>query len=359
MKEAKPIIFTAGGTGGHVFPALSLARHLSDQGYHVHLYTDARGLKYQNSQGINQTVCLSIYRGKGVLGTGLFLASLGWATMRCFAKFLRHRPSLVVGFGGYVSAPALLAAYLLKIKTILHEQNAVLGRVNRKLAPYVSCVATSFPKVKYVQSENTVLTGNPVREEFLAIRTTSFPKVSDKLHIFVVGGSQGAAIFSRIIPEAIRMLHDDERQQIEIVQQCRSELMDKTQAAFKRVNIPVTLKTFFPDIDQQIARSHLVVCRAGAMTVTELAVAGRPAVFVPYAAAMDNHQYYNAEQVTEHGGSLLLKESDFTPAALANILREFLDNPQKLEEKATQIRHFAIPDAVTNLANLVQDLLPR
>lgn len=355
----KTIVLTAGGTGGHVFPALSLASKLEQLGYEIHLFTDSRGLTYQKSHGIDQVMCLPIYRKKGLWGSGIFLLSLVWATFKCFLTFLARRPSLVVGFGGYVSAPALLAAALLRLPTILHEQNAVLGRVNRKLAPYVSYVATSFPHVKFSTQENTVLTGNPVRDEFLAIRGAPFPEIVDKVNIFVVGGSQGASIFSRVIPQAMEMLSEEERQRITLVQQCRSELMDKTEMAFKKSNITVTLKTFFSDIDLQVARSHLVIGRSGAMTVTELAVAGRPAIFVPYAAAMDNHQYYNAEQVTQHGGGLLVKEKEFTPTSLATLLKEILAEPLKLAEKAEKIRHFAIPDAVTKLANLVQDLVPR
>ncbi len=353
------IVLTAGGTGGHVFPALSLAEKLSSLGHCVHLYTDSRGLKYQNSQGIHRVVCLPIRRAKGPLGPAILLLTLFWSTLKCLGAFVASRPKLVVGFGGYVSAPAITAAYLLRIKTILHEQNAVLGRVNRKLAPYVSCVATSFPEVKYADTLNVVLTGNPVRQQFLNVRSRPFPKLEEKLHLFVVGGSQGASVFSKIIPQAIALLSLPERQRIELVQQCRPELIDKTKEGFDHIEFPVTLKSFFNDIDRQMEQSHLVIARAGAMTVTELAVAGRPAIFVPYAAAMDNHQYYNAQQVTQKGGGVLIKESDFTAPALAQILKEILAHPQRLSAQAESIRNFAIPDAVTNLANLVQDLLPR
>lgn len=353
------IVLTAGGTGGHVFPALSLAQKLTELGHDVHLYTDKRGLKYKHSQGIKRVVSLPLQRGRGPLGSFVFLVSIAWSTIKCLGQFLRTRPQMVVGFGGYVSAPALMAAYVLRIKTILHEQNAVLGRVNRKLAPYVSCVATSFPEVKYTKEIATVLTGNPVRQEFLTIRGRPFSEPLEKLKIFVVGGSQGASIFSRIIPAAMAILTPDERQRIELIQQCRPELMEQTTVAYQKINFPVTLKPFFTDIDHQVEQSHLVIGRSGAMTVTELAVAGRPAIFVPYAAAMDNHQYYNAEQVSEQGGGVLFKESEFTAPALAQILQDVLKNPHQLTEKAERIRHFAIPDAVTKLANLVQDLLPR
>jgi UDP-N-acetylglucosamine--N-acetylmuramyl-(pentapeptide) pyrophosphoryl-undecaprenol N-acetylglucosamine transferase len=353
------IVLTAGGTGGHVFPALSLAKKLDELGYVVDLFIDRRGLKYHGSIGIHQVKCLPIWRIKGVLSYPLLLLSLGVSVLYCLCYFLRHRPQLVVGFGGYVSAPAMIAAYLLRIKTLLHEQNAVLGRVNRRLAKYATRLATSFPEVKYAEGLPVICTGNPVRDAFLKVREQPYPKLTHKLRILVVGGSQGAAIFSRVIPRALALLSPGDQEKIELIQQCRPELFHQTKTFYQNMNFKVFLKEFFADIDQQIEQAHLVICRAGAMTVSELAVAGRPAIFVPYAQAMDNHQFYNAKQLVNRGGGWLFKEKEFSPSLLAHLLKEILEDPLQLKEKVSKIRAFAIPQAVTNLAKLVQDLLPK
>lgn len=351
------IVLTAGGTGGHVYPALSLAQQLASLGHSVEFYTDYRGLKYQSSQGVRRIVCLPIRRAKGLFSYPIFIISLAFAVLSCLRRFLRHRPHLVVGFGGYVSAPVMIAARLLRIRSLLHEQNAVLGRVNRKLARYAEHVAISFPQVKYAEELPTILTGNPVRDVFLQIREAPFPEVTSRLRIFVVGGSQGAAIFSRILPQAIAELTPEEQARLEIVQQCRPELMTYTRSRYQSINFPVELKEFFPDMDTQLQRAHLVICRSGAMTVSELAVVGRPAVFVPYAHATDNHQFYNAIEVVHQGGGWLIKENELYPGAITQLLRDILAAPELLQEKAEYMRKFGIPEAATNLAKLAEDLV--
>lgn len=351
------IVLSTGGTGGHVFPALSLAEELKVRGYPVTLITDERGARYHDSAAFSQTLCLSLDQGKGRLGKGRQLWSLFKAGLKVLQDFRRQRPNVVVGFGGYTSAPVVLAAVLLRIPIIIHEQNAVLGRVNRWLGRFAKIIAVAFPEVKGGHNLPLKVVGNPVRQVINELAAQPYQLPQGMMRIFVVGGSQGAKILFDVVPQAIAALPQQQRQHLHIVQQCRPENVEAARARYAELQVTATVEPFFVDIASQYALADLIIARSGAMTVAEVAVAGRAALFVPFAAAMDNHQYYNAKNLSGAEAAWLVVEKEFTAAKLSAILSELLAKPELLAERADKVRAFAYPRSASMLADLVEDLL--
>jgi UDP-N-acetylglucosamine--N-acetylmuramyl-(pentapeptide) pyrophosphoryl-undecaprenol N-acetylglucosamine transferase len=291
------------------------------------------------------------------------VVSIGASVFRARALLRRLNPSAVIGFGGYPSLPTVLAATQLRIPTALHEQNAVLGRANRLLARRVAAIATSFTEVKFLGGElsaRVTVTGNPVRPGIRAVRTDMYaePAAGEKFRILVVGGSQGASIFSKVVPAAAAILAPPLRERLEISQQARAEDLEAARAAYAALGMTPDLRPFFDDVPARLAAAHLVICRSGASTVAELATVGRPAILVPYPHATDDHQTANAQALSALGGGWVTLNSEFNAMSLAERLSALLADPAPLSRAAAAAHAAGRPDAAERLADLVQRLAP-
>lgn len=356
----QPIILAAGGTGGHIFPAEALAEELLARGRDVVLVTDKRFNKFQS--GLLATVPRRTIRaggsGRGIahkLSSGL---NIFIGTARALRILSKLKPQVVVGFGGYPSFPTVYAAGMLGIPIIIHEQNSVLGRANRLLAKRASKIATSFPDTQMIEEsdkQKTITTGNPVRVSVRGLRGVPYPQLQQdgKLHLLITGGSQGASVFSEVMPKAMGLLPPHLRARLRIDQQCREMELADTRAAYEALGVNVDLASFFVDIPARLASAHLVIARSGASTVSELAVAGRPAILVPLPTSMDNHQYYNANALEEVGGGWVMSQDGFTPEAVAARLEAFLTAPETLNRAAENARKLGMNDAANTLADVV------
>jgi UDP-N-acetylglucosamine--N-acetylmuramyl-(pentapeptide) pyrophosphoryl-undecaprenol N-acetylglucosamine transferase len=364
--SAPRILLAAGGTGGHMFPAEALARALLARGLAVDLATDERGGGFGDR--LPQVRVHRIASG-GVAGKGLAarlrnFARLGLGFMQSRSLLRRLDPAVVVGFGGYPSIPPLAAAQRSKVPTLLHEQNAVMGRANRFLAKRAARLALSFEQVQYadaVAAERRTVTGNPVRPEISAIADTAYatPNANETVRLFVMGGSLGARVFGKAVPEAVALLHHDLRRRLSIAQQARAEDLPRAQDDYRALGLEVELRPFFEDVPERLRQAHLLITRAGASTLAELTAAGRPAVLVPLPNAIDDHQMANARALVAAGGGWLLPESKLSPSALAAILEEALADPARLEKAAAAAKRLGRRDAAERLADLVIDLLPQ
>ncbi|MBL8661215.1 MAG: undecaprenyldiphospho-muramoylpentapeptide beta-N-acetylglucosaminyltransferase [Candidatus Odyssella sp.] len=356
----RPAVLTAGGTGGHMFPALALAEELARRGRRVVVFTDARGQNYaEKIAGIESIVVPSASPSRGgPLGRIGFLATLArgaWAASRLLRKL---RAEIVVGFGGYASFPAGFMAARHRLPLILHEQNGYLGLANRKLATKAAAIGIAFPKVVGIPQTSAEIAqvGNPVRPAFLDIREQPYaaPANGAPFRLMVMGGSQGARVFSEVIPEALGKLDRDLRSRLDVAQQCRPEDLAAVQAAYATIGVKATLKSFFDDVPARLGAAQLLIVRAGASTVAEITVAGRPAIYVPYPHAADDHQRYNAEAVAAAGAGWAIAQPQFTADALAARLVELAHRPQELGRAAAAARAFGRPDAANALADLVE-----
>ncbi|WP_225767200.1 undecaprenyldiphospho-muramoylpentapeptide beta-N-acetylglucosaminyltransferase [Inquilinus sp. Marseille-Q2685] len=357
MSDARPILLAAGGTGGHVFPAEALARTLIARGHAVRLATDPRGRAFGDRlPEVPVDPVRSATVAPGLLGKLKAATLLGLGYLDASGVLRRHRPAAVVGFGGYPSAPTVLAASRAGIPVLLHEQNALLGRVNRWLAGRAAAIATGFPLQSAGQESRRVeVTGNPVRPAIAAKADAPYPAPTEdgRLTLLVLGGSQGARVFSELIPAAVALLPDGLRNRLSIVQQCRPEDIEACRGRYAAIGADATLSTFFDDVPERLAAAQLVICRSGASTAAELATIGRPAILVPYPFAMDDHQTANARAIAASGGGWLMPQSDLTPEVLASRLEHLYTRPSVLVEAAGAARAAAHPDAADRLADLV------
>lgn len=356
------IVLAAGGTGGHMFPADALAKELLDQGYRLALISDKRGSAYGGTLSVieSYTVNAKGIAGRGLVGRVKGLFALGTGFFQARKMLTALEPAAVVGFGGYASAPTITAALNLNIPTVIHEQNAVLGRANRLVAKYVNRVCTSFDLARPApKGAQLVRTGLPVRASIADVRNTPYvaPSAGKPINILILGGSQGARIFSDVIPEAIKQLPDDLKQRITFSQQCRPEELDRTHAAYDEVGAHVQLRAFFDNVPDLLRETHLLIARSGASTVAEVSVAGRPSLLVPYPFATDNHQAANAKILAEAGGCWHMPQSTASPDALAQLLIAVLADPKAMTQTATSAASFAIPDAAGRLADVVTALI--
>jgi UDP-N-acetylglucosamine--N-acetylmuramyl-(pentapeptide) pyrophosphoryl-undecaprenol N-acetylglucosamine transferase len=358
----KTIILSSGGTGGHVFPALSLAEELSSRGYQVVIMTDHRGEVFQKAAGVSKVIPLPTWQSKGPIGYMVLACGIVVSFVIALVYMIRFRPSAVVGFGGYPSIPAVLAGKVLRIPTALHEQNAILGRANRLLAKFVRRIGVSFERVKFADPYwgKIIYTGNPVRKSIIAIRDNQYQSSASKdpFRIFIIGGSQGARVFSSVIPAALCQLPKVMRERLVVNQQCRPELLEATKEAYEQSGIHVDIRSFFDDVDQQLREAHLIIGRAGASTVAELMVSGRPAILVPYPYAMDNHQQANALSLGDGNAAWVILERDFTSHKLQEIVQRAMNNDNALKIMAKNMHKFGQPTAAIKLAQMVENLLP-
>jgi len=356
------IVLSAGGTGGHLFPAQALATELMRRGRRIVVMTDARGKSYQNAfPGASiEAVPSATFADRSFLARALAPFQILWGVIVGLGKLNRLKPAAVIGFGGYPSLPVMIAAWLGGYPTAVHEQNAVLGRVNRRMATRVRAVATSLPLARFVPRDavSIVYTGNPVRPEAAALADTLYmaPEPGGAIRLLVFGGSQGARAFSELVPAAVAQLPQALRARLKIVQQCRPEDIDAVREAYAAVDVKAELSAFFSDLPQRMAAAHLVIARCGASTISELAMIGRPSILIPFPFATDDHQTANAEVMARAGGGLLIQQRDLSPEKLAQILKEMLDAPAKLQQSAAAAHGLAMPDAAARLADLIDRL---
>jgi UDP-N-acetylglucosamine--N-acetylmuramyl-(pentapeptide) pyrophosphoryl-undecaprenol N-acetylglucosamine transferase len=358
-----PFVVAAGGTGGHLFPARALAGELARRGHGVALAADARAAAYAAEDiGVPCHIVRSATpSGRGAFGTLAAGATIASGTLQARRLLRRLGARVVIGFGGYPSLPTLLAARGVGARVVLHEQNAVLGRVNRLMLRRAEVLALSFEETSGFAPRpglSVVTTGNPVRPEVLAERDRPFapPQDDAPLRLLVFGGSQGARLFGQVVPAALGRLAETLRRRLRVVQQVRPEDESRVAGVYRELGIEAEVRTFYDELPQRIARAHLVIARAGAGSVSELAVIGRPALLVPYAHAMDDHQVANARALTTGGGAVLLVEERFTPDELAARIDSLARRPDVLERMAARARAVGRPEAVSALADLVEPL---
>ena len=364
MSIFRHYVLAAGGTGGHMTPAHAVAQELTARGHRVALVTDERGARIPGLFEDVQTHVLPAGRMSG----GVRGWIRGWAAIREGRTMARRlyesfEPSAVVGFGGYPALPALLGAFAERIPTIIHEQNAVLGRVNRLVAWKVAAIATAYPDVRRLarrHARKVHLVGNPVREAVLALREEPFPVFSEEsvLRLLVTGGSQGASILSSVVPAGLGMLPISLRRRLQVTQQCRAEDIERVRRFYADLEIPADLATYFNDVPEKLSWSHLVIARAGASTLAELTCAGRPAILVPLPSAMDDHQTANAREMTEAGGARTIAQSRFTAVELAKQMQKMAMEPGALQNAAKRARACGRPDAAREMADLLESIGP-
>ena len=358
----KKFMLMAGGTGGHLFPAMALAQELIRRGHAVELMTDHRVASYgadfpANAIHIVPSATPSLSNPVKFV-TGGFRILRGIAV--AFGKLRKSRPDCVIGFGGYPTFPPFLAANLLRIPGILHEQNSVMGRANRALGRFADMLAMSFAQTRFADGLNLekVVTGNPVRDRVRAVANTPFPALGkdSPIRIVIFGGSQGAKALSDIVPAAVAAVPETLRHRLQIVQQCRSEDLDRVAEVYRKAKVNVELAAFFTDLPERISRSHLVIGRSGASTIAELTVLGRPAILVPLPGSLDADQKNNALVVDAAGGGWIAEQATLTPQSLATRLTTLLTDPATLTKAADAARSLGQPRAVEKLADLAEML---
>ncbi|MCZ8369913.1 MAG: undecaprenyldiphospho-muramoylpentapeptide beta-N-acetylglucosaminyltransferase [Porphyrobacter sp.] len=359
---SRHFVLAAGGTGGHLIPAFALAAELHQRGHHVALITDERGANIPGKPDFMPAHVLPAGRfGKNPLGwIGGVRAVLEGRTM-ALRLFDHFEPSAIVGFGGYPALPALLAATSAGLPSVVHEQNAVLGRVNRLLAGRVDAIATSYDVVDRLapkHAHKVRLVGNPVRAEVLALREQDFPAFTEEslLRILVTGGSQGARVLSEVVPDGLAMLPPALRQRLQVTQQCRAEDLEAVRKRYAEHDIPAELGTYFEDMHERLADAHLFIGRAGASTIAELTAVGRPAILIPLPIATDDHQAANTREMVRAGGARMIRQEAFHPKELAKQIQVMAMNPQSLANAAHCAFNCGRPDAAKDLADLVESM---
>lgn len=359
---SKHFVLAAGGTGGHFFPALSLAKELQKRGHDVQIMTDMRARKYGeqlDGLDIKENKSATIFAG-GIVGRLMAPFKIGLGVLQAGVSYILKRPDAVIGFGGYPSFAPLFAARLIGIPIAIHEQNAVLGRANRVLSSFGAKIATSYAGTKRISVNkrgDSVVTGNPLRDQVLlaAAQPYQSPSKTGQFNLLVFGGSQGASVFSEILPKAIAALSKERRNRIRLIQQCRTAELKDCLKIYGDMGLNVELRDFFDDMPQRIADSHLVIGRSGASTVCELAAIGRPSILVPFPGALDNDQMMNAVHLSNYNAALLIEQRLFSMDKLTNLLTELMDNPEELERMAQIARGRGKLDAVLKLADFSEE----
>jgi UDP-N-acetylglucosamine--N-acetylmuramyl-(pentapeptide) pyrophosphoryl-undecaprenol N-acetylglucosamine transferase len=356
------IVLMAGGTGGHLFPAMALAQELRRRGHIIHLMTDHRVSGYGGDFPAREVHVVpsatpSIRNPVKFVQAGFtILGGIGTA----MGQLRRIWPQAVVGFGGYPVFPPFVAASLLGIPGLLHEQNTVMGRANRALARFADVLALSFAETRFADRFNVEkqVTGNPVRDTVRALAGTPYPAINagEAIRLLVFGGSQGARIFADLVPPAIATLPADLRQRLVVAQQCRPEDLDRVAEAYRQAKVNVELAAFFDDLPERLARAHLVISRSGASTVADLAAIGRPAILMPLPGSLDADQKNNAQIVASAGGGWMLEQATVSPLSLGSRLPALLGEPETLPKAAAAAATLGRPNAVEGLADLAERL---
>ena len=360
--SARHYILAAGGTGGHMVPAAALAGELKRRGHHVSLISDERGVRFPGLFDGIQTHVLPAGRLSGGPIGWLKAGQAMWRGRAMARELYRgQKPAAVIGFGGYPAFPALSAAFAEHIPAAVHEQNAILGRVNRRVAGKVQAIATSYADMSGMTAGWTAkakLVGNPVRAAVLALREKPYPLLEEDgiFRVLVTGGSQGASILSQVVPDGLSMLPVAFRRRLQVTHQARVEDIDAVRAKYAEHQIPAQILTYIDDMPGELAWAHLVIARAGASTIAELTAAGRPAILVPLPSATDDHQTANAREITRAGGARTIVQSAFTPKELAKQMQRLGLDPAALQNAADRARSVGRPRATSDLADLVEQL---
>lgn len=335
-------------------PALALARALAQKGHTVHFVCDPRGHRYvpQDLAPLH-LLPMASKSPLGILKAFLFCAKL----------LKTHKPACVVSFGGYVAFPMNLAAIIMGVPLMLHEQNALMGRVNRLFSPFAKKIALSWEKTRklptrWVARAKIHVTGLPIRQDFDILRNQSYTPASPDgpVHIVVLGGSQGASIFSKIVPKTLASLPEKLHKQIRLTMQCPASSLDEAKDICQKGNIEAHIDVFFENVSALLASAHLVICRAGASSVAEIAYGGRVALFVPYPLAKDDHQRWNAQALVDAGGAWMLDQSHFTQDRLTCHIESFMRTPRLLLFAAERARSVAHPLALQDMVHLVEEV---
>jgi UDP-N-acetylglucosamine--N-acetylmuramyl-(pentapeptide) pyrophosphoryl-undecaprenol N-acetylglucosamine transferase len=366
MTSPLRIVLAAGGTGGHLFPASALAEELKTQGHEVMLATDKRGMAYQNN-----LTAMPIYRvpAATVYGGGLFalparILTLLWSVVSSLMLMLHLRPAIIIGFGGYPSFGPVMAGLLMRKPVLVHEQNAVLGRANRLAVKLGASLATSFPNTAGVPARAAARmrkTGNPLRADVLSTAQISYrsPMRSQAFDLLVFGGSQGARIFSTVVPEAIALLPEDKRENLRLVQQVSKDHMAGVLNSYGELKVSSEIREFFDDMPRRLRHAHLVICRGGASTISEISALGVPSIIVPLPGSLDQDQANNARDLATAGAAELILQKQFNAESLAAILNKWLDDKACFETMSTNARRLAEPEATVRLARYAYCLAQR
>ncbi|WP_415393866.1 undecaprenyldiphospho-muramoylpentapeptide beta-N-acetylglucosaminyltransferase [Paracoccus sp. SJTW-4] len=355
-------LIAAGGTGGHMFPAQALAERLLAEGWRVKLSTDDRGARYASGfppQVVREIVRSATPARGGALGKLAAPFRIGQGLASAVRAMRRDRPAVVVGFGGYPSIPALGAASLLGVPRMIHEQNGIMGRVNRIFARRVNRVACGIWPTELPEGISGTHVGNPVRQAVLDHAAAPYEPPGDgPLHLLVIGGSQGARRLSDVVPAAVAALPQELRARLQVSHQARAEDADRVTRAYADAGITAEVQPFFADVPERMARAQLVVSRAGASSLADLTVIGRPAILIPYPSAAGDHQSANARALAESGAAVLLPESVLDTESLARDLRAILTDGQRARTMAQAALSLGRPDAAARLHDLVTELSP-
>ncbi len=343
-----------------MFPAQALAEEMLAHGWRVRLATDARGARYAGGfpPEVDRRATAAATFAQGSLLTRITAPlAIAAGAAASWRDFRRDRPACVAGFGGYPALPAMLAARALRVPTLIHEQNGVLGRVNRYFAPKVDLVACGVWPTAVPAGTAAVHVGNPVRAAVLAQEGATYLEPGEQpMGLVVIGGSQGAGLFARVVPEALALLAPDLRARLRLSQQVRPEDMNQVRAIYERMDLAAELRAFFEDVPERLAAATLVISRAGASSIADISVIGRPAILIPYPHAMDDHQAANAAGLVSAGGAFMIREEELTAEALAGHIAAILGDPEGASAMARASRGQGRPDAVEHLAALVEDL---
>jgi len=355
-------VLSAGGTAGHLYPAQALAGELMRRGEKIVVMTDARFKNYETAfpGAVIETVPSAAFSDRTFVRLLAAPFEIAGGIVMSLIKLARIRPAAVVGFGGYPSVPVMLAAIATRIPTAILTPDALLGRANRLVMNKVNLIAANLPLVRYVPKDmsRVVYTGNPMRPEVVALAGAPYdpPTANGALRLLVFGGSQGAHIFSEVVPAAIALLPHEMRSRLDVVQQCRAEDVDAVTKTYHASGVKAELATFFGDLPLRMARAHLVVARSGAGTVSELALIGRPAILVPLPHALDDNQTPNADALANAGGGWRIRQSELTPQKLATLLTEAFSSPAGLARRAHAARSIAKTEGTARVADAVQSL---
>lgn len=355
----RTILLAAGGTGGHLFPAEALAHELKARGWAVHLATDTRAGRFAGDFPADQVHPIS----SSTIGSRNPIAVLRafwtiWRGVRQASSVIASiKPAAVIGFGGYPTLPPLYAATRRSVPSMVHEQNAVMGRANRALARNVKAIAGGFlPDTSGAYAAKTVVTGNPVRPAVLDAARTPYaaPSAGEPFRLLVFGGSQGASFFSEAIPPAIAKLPEADRKRLKVTQQARREDEAAVREAYAKLCIEAEVAPFFNDMAARLAAAHLVISRSGASTVSEIAVIGRPALLVPYPHALDHDQAANAATLAAAGGAEIHPQANLSPKKLAELIGGLINTPDRLIKMAEAAKSVGKPEATRLLADLAE-----
>ena len=356
--DPKPVLLiAAGGTGGHMFPAQALAWEFQELGWNVVLVTDKRGEKFSKTfppksiKFIQSSATLSF---KNPLRMPKALCLILVSILQASWVFIKIRPKVVIGFGGYPSFASILIAKVFKIKSIIHEQNAVLGRVNKFFSKSVTAVACSFWPTQAPSGTTMYFTGNPIRNTVVDKGPSIFNlPLTGPLNLVVIGGSQGAKIFSRLLPEAVETLPVKLRNRLRITHQARLPDCRELRHSYEKLGVKATVEDFFQNVERIFSSAHLIVARAGASTIAEVLFLGRPLLLVPIPFSLGDHQKRNAQRISDMGAAICLEQKGLTGKRLAREIRYILTSRRLAHDLANTAAKKATPQAIKNLKDLI------